>query len=151
MTSSIPSTTPLNTPKTIQTPSSLVDSSLVSYAMLLIFNGFNLAHFHWFFIYDLSHHWNYITHVCIYSKQLWFRSQVHPSFIFYTHQFSPVANTFLTLAPYPHGDNIDLVFVVPYANISDISQSFQHRIIFGKALHQIGRKICDSHHDFAVI
>ena len=33
---SIPSTIPLNNPKTIQIPSSLVDSSLVSYAMLLI-------------------------------------------------------------------------------------------------------------------
>ena len=32
----IPSTTPLNNPKTIQIPSSLVDSSLVSYAVLLI-------------------------------------------------------------------------------------------------------------------
>ena len=37
---SIPSTIPLNNPKTIQTPSPLVDSSLVSYAVLLISNGF---------------------------------------------------------------------------------------------------------------
>ena len=34
---SISSTIPLNNPKTIQIPSSLVDSSLVSYAMLLIY------------------------------------------------------------------------------------------------------------------
>ena len=37
---SIPSTIPLNNPNTIQTPNSLVDSSLVSYAVLLISNGF---------------------------------------------------------------------------------------------------------------
>ena len=36
---SIPSTVPLNNPKTIQIPSSLVDSSLVSYAVLLILHG----------------------------------------------------------------------------------------------------------------
>ena len=36
---SILSTIPLNTPKTIQIPSSLVDSSLVSYAVLLILHG----------------------------------------------------------------------------------------------------------------
>ena len=41
MTSSIPLTHPLNTPKTIQTPSSLVDSLLDSYAMLLISVSFN--------------------------------------------------------------------------------------------------------------
>ena len=42
---SIPYTIPMNTLKTIQTPSSLVDSSLVSYAVLLISNGFNLVYF----------------------------------------------------------------------------------------------------------
>ena len=36
---SIPSTIPMNNPKTIQIPSSLVYSSLVSYAMLLILHG----------------------------------------------------------------------------------------------------------------
>ena len=39
MTPSIPYTIPLNNPKTIQIPSSLVDSSLVSYAVLLILHG----------------------------------------------------------------------------------------------------------------
>ena len=36
---SIPYTIPLNNPKTIQMPSSLVDSPLVSYAVLLILHG----------------------------------------------------------------------------------------------------------------
>ena len=40
ITSSIPSTIPLNTPNTIQTSSSLVDSSLESYAMSLVYVGF---------------------------------------------------------------------------------------------------------------
>ena len=40
LTSSIPITHPLNTPKTIQTPSSLVDSLLDSYVVLLISVGF---------------------------------------------------------------------------------------------------------------
>ena len=40
MKSYIPFIHPLNTPKAIKTPISLVDSLLVSYAMLLIFNGF---------------------------------------------------------------------------------------------------------------
>ena len=57
MTSSIPSTTPLNTPKTIQTPSSLADSSLVSYAVLLISNGFKSCLF--------STGWLYMTLVII--------------------------------------------------------------------------------------
>ena len=39
---SIPSTIPLNNPKNIQIPSSLVDSSLVSYAVLLILHGLKL-------------------------------------------------------------------------------------------------------------
>ena len=37
---SIPSTIPMDNPNTIQIPSSLVDSSLVSYLMLLILHGF---------------------------------------------------------------------------------------------------------------
>ena len=36
---SMPSTIPLNNPKTIQIPSSLVDSSLVSYAVIFILHG----------------------------------------------------------------------------------------------------------------
>ena len=40
MTSPIHITHPFNTPKTIQTPSSLVDSLLDSYAVLLIFVGY---------------------------------------------------------------------------------------------------------------
>ena len=36
---SIPYTIPLNSPKTIQIPSSLVDSSLVSYAVIFILHG----------------------------------------------------------------------------------------------------------------
>ena len=39
---------------------------------------------------------------------------------FYTHQFSPVAHTFSSLTPYPHGDTEAFVFVVPCDNIPDI-------------------------------
>ena len=57
-------------------------------------------------------------------------NSIHHSY-FYTHQFSPVSHTFSTLAPYPHGDTIDLVFAATYDNISDITKSFQpHFIIY---------------------
>ena len=62
-----------------------------------------------------------------------------------------MANTFPYLALYPHGDTQAFVFVVPYYYISDISDSFHPHIISGKVLHNIGRMICDSHHNFATI
>ena len=67
---------------------------------------------------------------------------IHHSY-FYTHPFSPFAQTFPTLAPYPHGDNEAFVFSAPCDIIFYISESFQPHIIFGKVLHQIGRMICD--------
>jgi len=45
MKSFIPFTHPMNTPKAIQTPSSLVDSLSVSYAVLLIFASFKACLF----------------------------------------------------------------------------------------------------------
>ena len=44
---------------------------------------------------------------------------IHHSY-FYTLQFSPVAHTFPSLDPYPHGDTEAFVFDIPYDNISDI-------------------------------
>ena len=70
---------------------------------------------------------------------------------FHTHQFPPVGQTFPNLSPYPHGDTEDLVFVVPYDNIYDISESIHPHIISRKFLHHIGRKICDPHHNFVAI
>ena len=70
---------------------------------------------------------------------------------FYTHQFSLVAHTFPSLAPYPHGDTKDIIFFVQYDNIYDISDYFQTHIIYGKVLHHIGRMMCDPHHNFIVI
>ena len=69
----------------------------------------------------------------------------------YTHKFSPAAHTFPSLALYSHGVTETFVFVVPYDNISDISEYFHPHIIFGKVLHQIGRMICDPHHNFVAI
>ena len=139
MKSSIPSTIPMNIPKTIQTPSSLVDSSLVSYALLLISDGFKSC------IYFTG--WLYMTLVIIglilhmfssvtkaYGSDL---NYVHHSY-FYTHQFSPVAHTFPSLSLYPHGDTEPFVFVVTYDYIYDISKYFHPHIISGKVLHHIG-------------
>ena len=44
---------------------------------------------------------------------------IHHSY-FYTHQFSPVAHNFPSLALYPYGVIEAIVFVVPYNNIYDI-------------------------------
>ena len=70
---------------------------------------------------------------------------------FYTYQFSPVAHSFPSLALYPHGVTEAFDFVVPYANVSNISKFYQPHIRSGKVLHQIGRKTCDSYYNFAVI
>ena len=53
---------------------------------------------------------------------------------FYTHRFSPVANTFPSLALYPHGIIEAFVFIVSYANVYDISKSCHPNIIYGKFL-----------------
>ena len=57
---------------------------------------------------------------------------------FYTYQFSPIACCFRSLALYPHGTTEAFVFVVPYANVYDISDLYQPHIISGKVIHQIG-------------
>ena len=75
---------------------------------------------------------------------------IHHSY-FYTHRFSPVAHTFPSLAPYPHGDTKYLVLSVPYDNFYDISKYFQPHIIYGTFLHHIRRNICDSDHNFAAM
>ena len=146
ITSSIPYTIPINTPNTIQTPSSLVDSSLVSYAMLLISNGFKscmvftgwvymklfiiglILHGLKSFIYFID--WLSMTLVIFWLilHMFWFFLNIYGSYLnsihhsyFYTHQFSPVAHTFPSLALYPHGAIESFVFSIQYANISDIS------------------------------
>ena len=117
MKSSIPYTIPLNTPKTIQTPSSLVDSSLVSYAMLLISNNFKS---YLFFI-----GWLYMKLVIIVLilPMYGFFLNTYGSYLNSIHQFSLVAQPFSTLALYIHGDIKPLVFLAQYDNIYDISES----------------------------
>ena len=75
---------------------------------------------------------------------------IHYSY-FYTYQFSLVAHSFPSLSLYRHGVTKAFVFVVPYANVSDISDFYQPHIRSRKVLHQIGRLTCDSHHNFAAI
>ena len=48
---------------------------------------------------------------------------------FYTHQFFPIAHTFPSLVPCPHGVTEAFVFVVPYANVFDVSEFYQPHII----------------------
>ena len=134
MTSSIP----LNTPKTIQIPSSLVDSLLVSYAVILISNGFKyfISFTGWlsmklFIIGIMLHIFGYFLNT--YGSYV---KSIHHSY-FYTHQFSPVAHTFPSLALYPHGDTESFVFVVPSDNISDILDYFHPHIRYRKVLHHI--------------
>ena len=117
----IPYTIPLNNPKTIQIPSSLVDSSLVSYAVLLILHGLksclyftgwlsmNLVIFG--LILDM-----FGSFLRTYGSYL---MSIHHSY-FYTYQFSLVAHSFPSLILYPHGVSQSFVFVVPFDNVSDI-------------------------------
>ena len=113
---SIQSTIPMNTPKTIQIPSSLVDSSLVSYAVILILHGLKS------FLYLRG--WLFMTLVIFglilnmfgsvlntYGSDL---MPIHHS-NFYTYQFSRVAHSFPNLSLYPHGVTESFVFVVQYA------------------------------------
>ena len=61
---------------------------------------------------------------------------IHHSY-FYTYQFSLVAHNFPSLAIYPHGATEAFVFVVPFANVYDISEFYQLHIKYGKVLYQI--------------
>ena len=122
ITPSIPYTIPLNNPKTIQIPSSPVDSSLVSYAVIFILHG--LKYFLYFsgwllmtlFIFGLIlNMFGYVLNT--YGSYL---MPIHHSY-FYTYQFSPVAHNFPSLSLYPHGVTEKFIFSVPYANVFDIS------------------------------
>ena len=96
MTSYILSTIPLNTPKTIQTPSSLVDSSLVSYAVFFILYGFKSCLFFTCWLYMIIviigiilHMFGYVLNT--YGSDL--KSINHSNF--YTYQFSQLFIVFL--------------------------------------------------------
>ena len=149
---SIPSTIHLNNPKTIQIPSSLVDSSLVSYAVLLILHGLKscLSFTGWLsmtlVMFGIILHM-FGSFINTYGSYL---KSIYHSY-FYTHQFSPIAHSFPSLALYSHGVTEAFVFVVPYANIYDISYFYQPHIISRKVLHHIRILTCDSHHNFAAI
>ena len=117
----LPSTIPLNTSKTMQIPSSLVDSSLVSYVVLLILHGLKscLSFTGWLsmtlvIIGQILHMFGSVLNT--YGSNI--KSIYHSDF--YTHQFSPVAHSFPSLALYPHGVIESFVFVVPNANVFDI-------------------------------
>ena len=118
---SIPSTMPMNNPKTIQIPSSLVDSSLVSYAVIFILHGLRS------FLYFSG--WSSMTLVIfeLILNMFGYFLNTYGSYLmpihhtdFYTYRFSLVAHSFPSLAPYPHGATENFVFVVPYANIYNI-------------------------------
>ena len=96
---SIPSTINLNNPKTTQTPSSLVDSSLVSYAMLLILHGLKS-----FLCFSGCLSMNLVVFGLILNMFGFVLNTygldimpIHHSY-FYTYQFSPVAHNFPSLA-----------------------------------------------------
>ena len=120
MTPFIPSTICLNNPKTIQIPSSLDDSSLIPYAVLLILHGLKscLSFTGWlsknFIIFGLILHM-FVFFLNTYGSYI---KYIYHSY-FYTSVFS-VAHSFPSLALYPHGVTEAFVFVVTYANISNI-------------------------------
>ena len=150
MTSSIPFTHPLNTPKTIQTPSSLVDSSLDSYAVSLFSVGFKVCLFFigWLamslVIFGLLLHM-FGSDLNIYGLD--FKSIYHSYLLIY--QFYPAAHHFPIMALYTHGDTIPLVFTTPCDNTSDILDYFKHHFRMGTVLHQFERKIHGIVHQFA--
>ena len=101
---SIPYTIPLNNPKTIQIPSSLVDSSLVSYAVIFILLGLNsFLYFNGWLSMTLVT-FGLILNMFVYFLNTYgsYLMPIHHS-DFYTYQFSPVAHNFPSLALYPHG------------------------------------------------
>ena len=121
---SIPSTTPMNNPNTIQIPSSLVDSSLVSYAVIFILHG--LKSFLDFIgllsmslvIYGLI--LNMFGSVLnTYGSDL---MPIHHSY-FYTYQFSPVVIIFL-VQPYILMEPLKNLYLLFHMLIFLIYQSF---------------------------
>ena len=150
ITSSIPFTHPLNTPNTIQTPSSLVDSLLDSYVMSLISVGFKSCLFFTsqlsmkLVIFGLMLHM-FGSYIRIYGS--YFKSIYHSYLPI--HQSYPVAQPFSTIALYTHRDNTPLAFSPPYDNTFDISESLHHHFRTGKVLQQFERKIRGPFHHFA--
>ena len=152
MTHIIPPTIPMNNPKTIQIPSSLVDSSLVSYAVIFILHGLKsfLSFSGWLsmklVIFGLIlNMFGFVLKT--YGSDL---MSIHHS-DFYTYQFSPVAHNFPSLALYPHGAIEAFVLAIPYANFSDISEFYKPHIRSIHVLQHIGILTCDPHHNFAAI
>ena len=151
------STIPLNNPKkNTKFTSRFIISLLCGVTYIAWFEVFLI--FHLLVTHYLSHICIDITHVLICSKHQFiyvlntssYLKSIHHS-NFYTHQFSPVSHSFPSLALYPHGLTEGFEFVVPYANVSDISQFYQPHIIYYKVLHHIGRMTCDSQHNFTSI
>ena len=139
MTPYIPFSHPLNTHKTIQTPSSLVDSYLDSYSVSLVSVGCN---YYLSFI-GCSSMSLVILGLTLYmfgsdinTYGSYFRSIKHSNLIIY--QFYPVVHHFPTMTLYTHGNTIPLVFCSLYDTNSDISESLKLHLIFGKVLHHFG-------------
>ena len=101
---SIPSTIPLNNPKTIQIPSSLVDSSLVSYAMIFILHGLKSFLYFTVLLSVALVIFGMILNIFGYVLNTYgsYLMSTHHSY-FYTYQFSLVAHSFRNLSLYPCG------------------------------------------------
>ena len=152
MESSIPFTHPLNAPNTIQTPSSLVDSLLDSYAVLLISASFKSCLFFTGWLFMALVIFGIFLHMFGFDLNIYgsyFKSIYHLDL--HIHQFSAVTHLFPTMALCSHGDTIPLVLLTPYDNNSDHSESFQPRFIIGKVLQQFEKKIHCSFHHFVAI
>ena len=152
MTSSIPFTHPLNTHMTIQTPSSLVDSSLYSYEVSLVSASFKCCLFFTGWLFMSLVIFLLLIHIFIYDIKIYgsdFNSIYHSDLLI--HQFYPVAHPFTIMDLYNHGDTIPLVFAAPYDNNYDISESLKPHFRIRKVLHQFERKIYDIVHHFATI
>ena len=72
------------------------------------------------------------------------------------HIFTPISFPQLLIVflvqPYIFMEPLNpIVFVVPYANVSNILEFYQPHSRYGNVLHHIGILTCDSHHNFAAI
>ena len=141
----------------IQIPSSLVDSSLVSYAVIFILHGLKS------FLYFSG--WLSMTLV-IFGLILNMFGSVINTYVsdlipiyhsyFYTYQFSPVAHNFPSLALYPHGATKAfvlefhmLIFLIYHIFISLISDIYRCYIIL-EDLHVIQITILQLFREFCV-